>query len=101
MVTQTIQKQIDTFITRLTKKMQVERVILYGSSIVPDTVSHDIDIIVIGKFPTKDPEGFLYDLYTDIPRTIDFHAYGVSSDKKHLSSFLLQAIQEGKTIFSS
>lgn len=101
MDTRTIQKQINTFIDNTVKRMNVERIILYGSALSDMTKAHDIDMVVIGDFPTDDPESFLYDEYTHIPRTIDFHVYGIPSRSRDIPPFLATAIREGKVIYSS
>ena len=96
-----IQKQIDEFVLKAKKEMKIEKILLYGSSLQKDAIPHDIDLIVIGTFPQEDTEGFLYDIYTNIPRNIDFHMYGIHSQKKSVSPFLRQAISEGKVVYSS
>ncbi|MDP4011459.1 MAG: hypothetical protein Q8P72_04500 [Candidatus Roizmanbacteria bacterium] len=96
-----IQKQIGEFIFRVNKEMKIEKIILYGSSLQKNVAPHDIDLIVVGNFPQEDTESFLYDLYTDIPRTIDFHVYGIHAKDKSVSPFLSQALSEGRVIYSS
>jgi hypothetical protein len=98
---QAVQKQIDTFVQRLQERMKVQKVLLYGSALQQGVQPHDIDMVVVGTFPQEDTEGFLYDIYTDIPRSIDFHVYGVSSEEKEISPFLQEAFDQGKVIYAS
>lgn len=96
-----IQKQIDEFVLRVRRKMPIEKIVQYGSSLQKNAVPHDIDLIIVGNFPQEDAESFLYDLYTDIPRTIDFHVYGIDAKNDSVSPFLNQALSEGKIIYKS
>lgn len=96
-----IQRQVDVFVEKTTKRMNVQKIYLYGSALSNKAQPHDVDLIVVGHFPTDDPESFLYDLYTDIPRMLDFHVYGIDSNRSILSPFLEQAISEGSVIYSS
>ncbi|MCA9371910.1 hypothetical protein KC726_03350 [Candidatus Woesebacteria bacterium] len=94
-----IKKQLDVFVKRAKKYPGVKKIILYGSAAKKGTHPYDLDLVVIGAFGSNSPESVLYDMYTDIPRTIDFHVYGALSEQD-LPIFIRSSLNESMVLFS-
>lgn len=77
-----IKKELTTYIARVKKNIDPEKVILFGSFARGEATEwSDIDILVVSKFKgisAKRRFDTLYDLHADLIRNHDIHAYGVT-----------------------
>jgi len=102
-----IKQELDTFISRSTKIMPIEHIILYGS--FAKNIARrdsDIDLLVIGNFKKHnitDPTSLLYDTYADLQTRHLMHVVGINSEDyiNRDDSITLESIRKtGKIIYS-
>jgi len=79
-------------IRELSEKYHVERVLLFGSSLVSDKESRDIDLAVEGIAP-KDFFAFYGDLILSLPKPVDL------IDLSGTSKFVTMIRQEGISVY--
>ncbi|HRN71110.1 MAG TPA: nucleotidyltransferase domain-containing protein [Candidatus Woesebacteria bacterium] len=77
-----IKKELDIYVTRVEKKFDPEKIILFGSFARGDATNwSDVDILVISQFkgiPEKKRFDILYDLHTDLIKNHDINVYGIT-----------------------
>lgn len=99
-----IQHELDTFITRTSQKLPVEKIILFGSFAKKIArKDSDIDLLVVGNFKKHgidDPTDDLYDLYFDLQTRHPMHVVGINDEdfEKKQDSITLESIRNTGTV---